>query len=156
MPSDPARSRPSGRAKRLSRINAGAPSHGRIEHVETVPFGASLAIERFRMDNGLSILVCEDHSAPIVAYHTWFRVGSRHEREGKTGLAHLFEHLMFNEVEGRPAGAFDRLLEEAGAESNASTSPGSTRKPRILTCWSLRPRNSTQPSGRKRARSPVW
>src|SRR5690606_31356330 len=59
--------------------------------------------------------------APIVAYHTWFRVGSRHEREGKTGLAHLFEHLMFNEVEGRRAGEFDRLLEEAGAESNAST-----------------------------------
>jgi zinc protease len=121
MPSDPARSRQSGRAKRLSRINAGAPPHGRIEHVESIPFGASLAIERFRMDNGLSILICEDHSAPIVAYHTWFRVGSRHEREGKTGLAHLFEHLMFNEVEGRPAGAFDRLLEEAGAESNAST-----------------------------------
>jgi zinc protease len=57
----------------------------------------------------------------VIAFHTWFRVGSRHEQEGKTGLAHLFEHLMFNEMEGRPAGEFDRKLEEAGAESNAST-----------------------------------
>jgi zinc protease len=57
----------------------------------------------------------------VVAYHTWFRVGSRHEREGKTGIAHLFEHLMFNETEKLPAGEFDRKLEAAGAESNAST-----------------------------------
>jgi zinc protease len=48
-------------------------------------------------------------------------VGSRHEREGKTGLAHLFEHLMFNQTEGRAEGEFDRKLEEAGAESNAAT-----------------------------------
>jgi zinc protease len=48
-------------------------------------------------------------------------VGSRHEKVGKTGLAHLFEHLMFNETEKHPAGSFDRTLEEAGAESNAAT-----------------------------------
>ncbi|MFO7181328.1 MAG: pitrilysin family protein [Pseudomonadota bacterium] len=105
----------------LEKLNATAPGYGRVQFVETVPFGATLAVERYRLANGLEVLVCEDHSAPIVAYHTWFRVGSRHEREGKTGLAHLFEHLMFNEVEGRRAGEFDRLLEEAGAESNAST-----------------------------------
>ena len=92
-----------------------------MTHLETVAFGPSLAVERFRFGNGLELLFCEDHSAPVIAYHTWFRVGSRHEREGKTGLAHLFEHLMFNEVEGRKAGEFDRKLEEAGAESNAST-----------------------------------
>jgi zinc protease len=62
-----------------------------------------------------------DDSAPVVSYHTWFRVGSRHERVGKTGLAHLFEHLMFNETEHLSAGEFDRKMEEAGAESNAST-----------------------------------
>src|SRR5690606_183020 len=105
----------------LAKLNATAPPYGRVQLVETVPFGAALAVGRYRLANGLEVLVCEDHSAPIVAYHTWFRVGSRHEREGKTGLAHLFEHLMFNEVEGRRAGEFDRLLEEAGAESNAST-----------------------------------
>ena len=107
--------------KILSVVNAKAPEHGQLEHVETIPFGASLSIDRYRMQNGLAILLCEDKSAPVVSVHTWFRVGSRHEQEGKTGLAHLFEHLMFNEIEGRGAGYFDRKLEEAGAESNAST-----------------------------------
>jgi len=107
--------------KLLSAVNAKAPEHGQIEHIETIPFGASLTIDRYRMQNGLEILLCEDKSAPVVSVHTWFRVGSRHEQEGKTGLAHLFEHLMFNEIEGRGAGYFDRKLEEAGAESNAST-----------------------------------
>jgi zinc protease len=106
---------------KLAEINAQAPEHGRLEFVESVPFGASLAIERFVMQNGLMVLLCEDKSAPVVSVHTWFRVGSRHEHEGKTGLAHLFEHLMFNEIEGRGPGEFDRMLEEAGAESNAST-----------------------------------
>jgi zinc protease len=107
--------------KQLAVVNSKATEHGQLEFVETVPFGASLSIDRYRMSNGLSLLLCEDKSAPVVSVHTWFRVGSRHEREGKTGLAHLFEHLMFNEIEGRGAGFFDRKLEEAGAESNAST-----------------------------------
>ncbi|HET9959965.1 MAG TPA: pitrilysin family protein [Polyangiaceae bacterium] len=109
------------RQKLLSSVNAKAPEFGKVEHVETLPFGPNLRVERFRFSNGLQLLLCEDHSAPVLAYHTWYRVGSRHERVGKTGLAHLFEHLMFNEVEGRPAGEFDRLLEEAGSEVNAST-----------------------------------
>lgn len=109
------------REELLAKLNSVAPQHGRVRHVDTLHFGPALRIERFRFENGLELLLCEDHSAPVIAYHTWFRVGSRHEREGKTGLAHLFEHLMFNEVEGRPSGEFDRLLEEAGAESNAST-----------------------------------
>ncbi|MGC4092054.1 MAG: pitrilysin family protein [Polyangiaceae bacterium] len=105
----------------LQKVNAEAGEWGHIEHVESIAFGPSLGLERFRLKNGLQLLLCEDHSAPVVAYHTWFRVGSRHEQVGKTGLAHLFEHLMFNEVEGREAGEFDRLLEEAGSEVNAST-----------------------------------
>jgi len=105
----------------LAQLNASAPPHGALTHAGTRPFGNSLSVEHFRMANGLELLVCEDHSAPVVAYQTWFRVGSRHEREGKTGLAHLFEHLMFNEIEGLQAGEFDRLLEEAGAENNAAT-----------------------------------
>lgn len=109
------------RATRLERLNLAAPEFGRIEHLETLPFGAGLVIERFRLNNGLQLLVCEDRSAPVIAFHTWFRVGSRNERPGKTGLAHLFEHLMFNETEKLKAGDFDRKLEEAGAESNAST-----------------------------------
>ena len=78
-------------------------------------------MHRWRLDNGLTILVLADASAPIASYHTWFKVGSRNERPGKTGLAHLFEHLMFNETENLKAGTFDRKLEENGAETNAAT-----------------------------------
>jgi zinc protease len=109
------------RDERLAKLNANAPEWGSVEYLETVPFGNRLRVDRFRFKNGLELLACEDRSAPVVAYHTFYKVGSRHEREGKTGLAHLFEHLMFNEVEGRAPGEFDRKLEEAGAESNAST-----------------------------------
>jgi zinc protease len=78
-------------------------------------------VHRWTLDNGLTVLVLVDASAPIASYHTWYKVGSRHEKPGKTGLAHLFEHLMFNETEGLRAGTFDRKLEENGAESNAAT-----------------------------------
>jgi zinc protease len=105
----------------LERVNANAPAGGRIQFVETLAFGTAQVLERYRLNNGLSVLLMFDDSAPVVSYHTWFRVGSRHERVGKTGLAHLFEHLMFNETEHLPAGDFDRKMEEAGAESNAST-----------------------------------
>ena len=90
--------------------------------LDGVPFGTGGAVvSRYELDNGLRVLILTDRSAPVLTYCTWFRVGSRHERPGKTGLAHLFEHLMFNETEHLPAGAFDRKLEEAGAESNAAT-----------------------------------
>lgn len=86
----------------------------------TVPFSND-AIERYRLANGLDVIVLVDKSAPTVSYFTWYRVGSRHEKPGKTGLAHLFEHLMFNETESLKAGEFDRTLEESGAETNAAT-----------------------------------
>lgn len=103
------------------RLNQGSPAPRQVRYLGRHAFGPQLGIERFRMGNGLSILLLEQHSAPTVAYHTWYRVGSRHERPGKTGIAHLFEHLMFNETETLEAGEFDRRLEELGAESNAST-----------------------------------
>ncbi len=84
-------------------------------------FGPTLRVRRFRLDNGLSLLILRDPSAPIVSYHTWFRVGSRHETPGKTGQAHLLEHLMFIETKSLREGEFDRLLEAEGGESNAAT-----------------------------------
>ena len=75
----------------------------------------------YRLDNGLKVILLRDPAAPVFAYQTWFAVGSRHEREGKTGIAHLFEHLMFNETESLPPGEFDRKLEAAGGETNAAT-----------------------------------
>jgi zinc protease len=89
--------------------------------IATYPFGSELRIERHRLENGLEILVVDDPSAPVISYQTWFAVGSRHERAGKTGIAHLFEHLMFNETDNLPYGEYDRRLEEAGADNNACT-----------------------------------
>jgi zinc protease len=51
--------------------------------------------EQFVLDNGLTVLVHEDHKTPIVALNLWYHVGSKNEKRGKTGFAHLFEHLMF-------------------------------------------------------------
>lgn len=109
---------------RLTRLAEGLSaqdSEHAIEFVTTIPFGSELEIARFRLKNGLGILLLIDRSAKVVAYHTWFAVGSRHERPGKTGIAHLFEHLMFNAMEGLPPGEFDRRMEAAGADNNAST-----------------------------------
>lgn len=105
----------------LDSINRNATSDGRVEYRTTHAFGAHMLIEQYELGNGLRVLLVPDSSAPVVAYHTWFRVGSRDERAGKTGIAHLFEHLMFNETENLPKGEFDRRLEAVGAESNAST-----------------------------------
>ncbi|MDF2694136.1 MAG: Protease precursor [Labilithrix sp.] len=113
----------------VARINEDAPSPDAKWTFEgSVAFGdpGGIGVEpprvnRFRLGNGLRLLLLTDASAPVLSYFTWFRVGSRHEKPGKTGLAHLFEHLMFNETEGLAASEFDRKLEENGAESNAAT-----------------------------------
>lgn len=99
---------------------AWAASVGGLTYERAHAFGVD-TLHRWRLDNGLTVLILVDTSAPVASYHTWFKVGSRHERPGKTGLAHLFEHLMFNETENLKAGTFDRKLEENGAETNAAT-----------------------------------
>ena len=80
----------------------------------------------FTLANGLQVILHEDHSLPIVSVNTWYRVGSGDEKPGRTGFAHLFEHLMFMGSEHVPTGDFDRLLEAAGADNNGSTSPDRT------------------------------
>lgn len=105
----------------VEKVNAGAAAGtATLAYEGSLPFGGD-TVHRFRLQNGLKVLLLVDKSAPTVSYFTWFGVGSRHEKPGKTGLAHLFEHLMFNETEGLKAGEFDRKLEENGAESNAAT-----------------------------------
>jgi zinc protease len=108
-------------ADAIARIVAEAPECGSITHLGTLAFSGDLELERFALQNGLNVLLLVDSNAPVIAYHTWFRVGSRHEKPGKTGLAHLFEHLMFNSMEGLPPGDFDRRMEASGADNNAST-----------------------------------
>lgn len=84
-------------------------------------FGASLPLRRYHLGNGLRIVTLVDHAAPVVSYQTWFRVGSGHEKPGKTGLAHLFEHMMFSSTKKHAAGELDRRFEAAGADTNAAT-----------------------------------
>ncbi|MDB4964137.1 MAG: processing peptidase [Myxococcales bacterium] len=85
------------------------------------PAGRGTTARRHRLSNGLVLISAIDRRAPIVALQTWFRVGSRHEKPGATGMAHLFEHLMFGQTESLPPGEFDRLVERTGGESNAAT-----------------------------------
>ena len=95
----------------LDDLNRSASPLATVRHEGTVPFGPAMSVERFVLGNGMRVLALVDAAAPVVCLQTWFAVGSRHEKVGKTGIAHLFEHLMFGETEGRPHGAFDRLLE---------------------------------------------
>ena len=101
-------------------VNGEAGPSAKLTYEGPQPFWGEV-LHRWTLGNGLTILLLIDDAAPVATYHTWFRVGSRHERPGKTGLAHLFEHLMFNETESLKAGTFDRKLEENGAETNAAT-----------------------------------
>lgn len=105
----------------LAELNRGRGPLAELRHDATIPFGPTMRVERFVLGNGLRVLLLPDHAAPVISLQSWFGVGSRHEKPGGTGLAHLFEHLMFGETEDIPHGAYDRLLEEAGADTNAAT-----------------------------------
>jgi len=72
--------------------------------------------------NGLKVRLIESHTVPTVSFYTFFKVGSRNERPGITGIAHLFEHMMFNGAQKYGPKEFDRVLETAGGSSNAYTS----------------------------------
>src|SRR6185436_13279456 len=83
----------------------------------------SVAVSKYRLGNGLEVILAPDPNATSVAYTTWYRVGSRHEdaAAGETGLAHLFEHLMFTQTKTMAADEFDRAIEAAGGNANAMT-----------------------------------
>ena len=88
-----------------------------------LPFFGKEKVDRFLFPNGLKLFVIERKIAPVFSYQTWFNVGSRDEEKGKSGLAHLFEHMMFKGTKKMPQGAFDRAIESAGARDlNAFTS----------------------------------
>ncbi len=82
---------------------------------------ASFRVERHRLQNGLTILTHEDHTVPTVTLWQWFKVGSRNERPGITGISHFFEHMMFNGAARYGPKLYDRTLESNGGLSNAFT-----------------------------------
>ena len=85
-----------------------------------------IQFEKYKLPNGLEVILHEDHSTPIIAVDTWYHVGSGDEQVGRTGFAHLFEHIMFMGSQNVPVGAFDQLLEAAGANNNGSTTEDRT------------------------------
>jgi predicted Zn-dependent peptidase len=78
-------------------------------------------VERTVLPNGLVVITHEDHSVPTIAFWQWFKVGSRNERPGITGISHFFEHMMFNGSKNVPPKVYDRILESNGGYSNAFT-----------------------------------
>ncbi len=83
--------------------------------------GFDIPYEKFTLDNGLEVILHEDHSDPIVAVATILHVGSNREKPGKTGFAHFFEHMAFNDSENVPVGANRKLIPEWGGERNGGT-----------------------------------
>jgi len=88
------------------------------------PGSASLQVpfKQFQLPNGLTVILHQDKTVPVATVNIWYHVGSANEKPGRTGFAHLFEHLMFEGSKHVKEGEFDNLLESAGAANNASTS----------------------------------
>ncbi|HVV15876.1 MAG TPA: pitrilysin family protein [Polyangia bacterium] len=111
---------PAGTAAAAARDKRGG--GGPPTEIARAPLG-TLSVSKWRLDNGLEVVLLPDPQATAVSYTTWFRVGSRNEdaAAGETGLAHLFEHLMFMQTKNAPPNAFDTEMEAVGGSSNAMT-----------------------------------
>ncbi len=86
----------------------------------------SLPAQHFKLDNGMTVIISPDNKVPGVAVELWYHVGSKDEEPGRTGFAHLFEHLMFMGARYVPYPGFDTIMEQVGGSNNASTSNDST------------------------------
>ncbi len=85
-----------------------------------------IPFEKYRLDNGLTVILHEDHRLPLCAVNLWYHVGAKDEPRGRSGFAHLFEHLMFMGTHRAPRGEFDRIMESGGGANNATTSADRT------------------------------
>src|SRR2546430_2855650 len=88
--------------------------------------GGRIAFEQFTLPNGLRVIYSEDHSTPIVSVDVWYAVGSRNERTGRSGFAHLFEHMMFQGSAHVKKAEHGQLVERAGGTNNGSTAEDRT------------------------------
>ncbi len=86
----------------------------------------SIEFEDYRLDNGLRVLLVENHSVPVVTVNMWYNVGSRNERNGRSGFAHLFEHMMFQGSANVDKGEHMQLVSRAGGSMNGTTNEGRT------------------------------
>lgn len=83
---------------------------------------AQASISKFKLDNGMQVLVKEDHRAPVVVQQVWYRVGSNYEYGGITGISHMLEHMMFKGTESLEPGEFSKVVSKLGGQDNAFTS----------------------------------
>ncbi|RJQ52171.1 MAG: insulinase family protein [Desulfobacteraceae bacterium] len=90
--------------------------------IETAVSNPDQAIREWTLGNGLKVILLENHKAPVVTFQIWYRAGARNEHLGKTGLAHLFEHMMFKGTKNVSAEEFVRRIHRKGAAFNAFTS----------------------------------
>jgi len=97
-----------------------------------------ISYEKYTLPNGLQVILHSDHSDPIISYAIMYHVGSSREVQGKTGFAHLFEHLLFGGSENVPAGTFDKIIEGVGGSNNGFT----TRD--ITTYFEMFPKNALE------------
>src|SRR6185436_9736036 len=98
----------------------------------------SVPYTHFVLPNGLNVILHEDHTTPTVSVNVWYHVGSAREKPGRTGFAHLFEHIMFEGSGHVAEGQFDQWLEAAGGENNGSTTDDRTNY------WDDVPRNALE------------
>src|SRR3954452_15076510 len=100
---------------------AGALAAGAPLDAQAPKRNLDVAYTQFDLPNGLHVILHEDHTVPLITVNVWYHVGSAREKPGRTGFAHLFEHLMFEGSQHVKEGEFDTLLEAAGATNNGST-----------------------------------
>ena len=101
--------------------HAGQAERGSKTRLSVITYDMRIPIETFRLDNGLFVTLSEDHTAPIVAVNLWYHVGSANERPGRTGFAHLFEHMLFQGSAHVAANEHFELMQRAGGTLNGST-----------------------------------
>ena len=82
---------------------------------------AAVTTHEFKLDNGMKVIVKEDHRAPVVVSQVWYKVGSSYEHNGTTGLSHALEHMMFKGTKKHPPNEFSRIISENGGKENAFT-----------------------------------
>src|SRR5690606_11376437 len=97
-----------------------------IGHAAQAAAQVELAYPPFTLPNGLTVIVHEDHKAPIVAVNIWYGVGSKNEPAGRSGFAHLFEHLMFNGSENHPGEYFEPFEQAGATDMNGTTNSDRT------------------------------
>jgi len=98
----------------------------KLQQLDPAAWQPEIKMEKFTLDNGLTLLVLPDHFLPIVSLQVHYRVGSRHELPGITGISHLFEHLMFRGTKTLGPEEFSRILQAKGGEINAFTTRDNT------------------------------